>query len=341
MVASEGSPATAASRGEQEAFARLIEPHRRLLHLHCYRMMGSLHDAEDLAQETLLRAWQGIDGFHGSSFRAWLFRIATNTCLNALGRRRRESRILVGASGGEAHADAVPHLEPYPDELLDRLPAELGVMEEKVRPDFRYETKESISIAFMVATQLLPPRQRAVLLLRDVLDFSPSEVADQMASSVAGVNSLLQRARSTLRKSGLYSGTGGPYDLVARDAAEDQIVARFVSAWEGGDIRGLVDLLTDDAVLSMPPQELRLVGPTAIGDFLSTVPADGDLERIRLVATAANRQPALAAYILDISTGAYNAYGMMVLTTERGTIRAITGFADSTLFRFFGLGQTL
>jgi len=332
IVDSETTLLDAARGGDHDAFRRLTEPFSREIHLHCYRMMGSLHDAEDLTQETLLRAWQRLDSFEGrSTFRAWLYRVATNACLNALDRRRREAPAITRTRLNGYRADDVPHLEPYPDVLLNG-PARA---ENGDTPEARYELRESISLAFQVAIQLLPPRQRAVLILGDVLGFSPREMAGLMGSSVASVNSALQRARSAVRhNNGHRNAATAP---AAVDEAERQMVERFVQAWERQDIDALVSLLTDDAVLVMPPLAIRVVGRAAIAEFFSTVPADGRLDQIRLVITAANGQPAFGTYLLDPATGVYQAYGVMVHTVEGDAITAITAFPGPSLFSAFDL----
>lgn len=327
---SDGALLAAAGSGDSDAFQQLTEPLRREIHLHCYRMMGSLHDAEDLVQETLLRAWRRLDTFQGrSTFRAWLYRVATNACLNALDHKRREPPLATPArSANGFHSDVVPHLQPYPDVLLERSAAPDN---ESPTPEARYELRESVSLAFQVAVQLLPPRQRAVLILGDVLGFSAREIADLIGSSVASVNSALQRARGAVR----HSGNGTPHRET--NGAGQRLVERFVHAWERDDIDGLVSLLTDAAVLTMPPDALSLVGRAAIAEFFSTVPAGGRIDQIRLVPTAANGQPALAGYHLDPATGIYHAAAIIVLTVDGHAISALTAFPDPSLFGFFGL----
>lgn len=300
--------------GDEDAFRSLAEPYVRELRLHCYRMLGSLYDAEDALQDTLVRAWRHIGRFDGRSFRAWLYRIATNVCLSAV-RRRTEDEPL--------------RLTAIPDAFLDELPSAAA------GPAAQYDLQESVQLAFLASIQLLPPRQRTVLLLRDVLAFSASEVADQLEVSVASVHSALQRARGSLdrerREGRLAVGKRASSDV------ERSLVRRFMAAWEAVDIDGLVALLKEDAVLTMPPFPMRFVGRRPIGEFLARVPAGGALDRIRLVPIHANRQPAVAAYMLDAEGGTHRAYGLMVLALDGEAIAEITGFSDPSLFPSFGL----
>lgn len=318
----------AARLGERDAFEQLVAPFRRELHIHCYRLTGSLSDADDMLQDTLLKAWRRLDTFEPrSTFRAWLYKIATNTCLNELASRRRP-RFLAREqwSGGPPVLADVPYLEPYPDRLLDEIddPAE------------RLVRKENIAIAFIAAIQLLPPRQRAVLILRDVLDWSAKEVADGLEASVASVNSALQRARSTLRTRATDDPSGGGA-VVPADHAERKLLNRFIEAWDRADFEGLAALLKEDALLAMPPRPEWFRGRDAIIDFLSRVPADGRIDIIRLVEVRANRQPATAAYIADPEGDGYQFYGMMVFSIESDSISVITGFPNAHIGEPFGL----
>ena len=260
-------------------------------------MLGSIQDAEDALQETLVRAWRHLGRFEPRSpFRAWLYRIATNVCLSAAGRAGSESVPYPMTSEGEALVRT-----PYPDSWLDELRSE---------PEVRYDLHESVQIAFLAAIQVLPPRQRAVLLLRDVLGFAASEVAELTGSSTAGVNSALQRARATLD----HWRAEGRLDIgktPAPDDVQQSLVQRYVEAWEAIDIDGLVSLLRKDAIMTMPPSPLIFHGSQAIGEFFATVPAEGALDQIELVPTRANGQPALGAYLDG------QAYGLMVLTIDR------------------------
>ena len=302
--------------GDEQAFTRLLEPHRRALHVHCYRLLGSLHDADDALQETALKAWCNIGSFEPrGSLRAWLYRIATNVCLRALERRTRRPEVL-----DPEEAAAVAHLQPYPDRLLES----------------EVEERESIGLAFVTVMQLLPPRQRAVLVLRDVLGWSAREVADLLGDSVASVNSALQRGREKLereRAAGRLARDHAP----ASSNTEARVVERFLAAWEAVDVDAIVDLLADDAVMTMPPEPLRVVGRGEIGDFFRTVPAAGALEKIMLHPTRANGQPALAAY-LESDTGGLEPYGVMVLALDGESVASITGFAGQPeLFPQLGL----
>jgi RNA polymerase sigma-70 factor (ECF subfamily) len=286
---------------DEQAFALLVEPHRRALHLHCYRMLGSLHDADDAVQDTMLRAWKGSDRYEPrAQLSTWLHTIATNVCLTAIARRRARPAELV---------EELEHLQPYPDRLLDDL-----------------VTRETVELAFITAIQLLPPKQRAVLILRDVLGWSAKETADAMDDSVAAVNSALQRARAARARAG-RAGTSDP--------EERALVKRFMAAWDAIDIDGLVALLTEGAAMTMPPERMRIAGASAIGEFFRTVPLEGRLDEIRLVPTWVNRQPALAAYARGMP------YGLMVLEIERGRISGIFGFPDPWLFEQCGLPPEL
>jgi len=288
---------------DEQSFALLIEPHRRALHLHCYRMLGSLHDADDALQETMLRAWKGSDRYEPrAQLGTWLHTIATNVCLTLIARRR--------ARPAEATED-LDYLQPYPDRLLDDL-----------------VLRETVELAFITAIQLLPPKQRAVLILRDVLGWSSRETAQSLGDSVAAVNSALQRARSSI-------------DTKRRQASapieqERVLLRRFMTAWDAVDIDALVSLLTEDAVMTMPPERMRVAGARAIGDFFGSVPEGGRLDEVRLVAFAANRQPALAAYVRR-DDGGHVPYGMMVLQIEGDRISGIVGFPDPWLFEQAGL----
>jgi RNA polymerase sigma-70 factor (ECF subfamily) len=314
----------AALAGDKARFGLLVEPHVRELHVHCYRMLGSFHDAEDATQETLLRAWRHLHTFQGRGpLRAWLYRIATTSCLKMLESRRRR-RVAAGPEGPD-----VPYLEPYPDRLLDDLP------HDGPDPAAVAEQRESVALAFVVALQQLTGRQRAVLVLREVLGWSAAEVAGLLETSVPAVNSALQRARATLGEARPPAGTSA----TSLPAQEQDVLRRFMLAWQRCDLEGLAALLAEDAVLEMPPQSLRYLGREQIARFFGAVPADGRLDRIRLVATRANGQPALAAYV-PAADGAYRAYGVMVLVVVEDRIQAITGFQDASLLQAFGLPQT-
>jgi RNA polymerase sigma-70 factor (TIGR02960 family) len=324
-----------ARAGDEDAFRELTDPYRHELLLHCYRILGSLQDAEDLLQETLLAAWRGLGRFEGrASLRAWLYRIATNRCLNMLrdrGRRPQELPPMAEPPEPTRHTDPI-WLEPYPDALLD------GVADTSPAPEARYEMREAVGLAFVAALQHLPPRQRAVLVLRDVLGFHAAEVADMLESSEASVKGALQRARATL-DTHLPAG-GRERAPLPRSARERELVRRFVDAVERGDIDGVVSLLTADAWLTMPPQPYEYQGPAAIAGFLH----DRQIRRgapLRLVATRANGQPAFGCYLPDPQAAIAHAYGLLVLTLQGERISAITWFVDRSLFPHFGLPRTL
>jgi RNA polymerase sigma-70 factor (TIGR02960 family) len=331
---------TPAAVGDEAAFRELADAFRGELQAHCYRIMGSVHDAEDLVQETLLAAWRGLDGFEGrASLRSWLYRIPTNRCLNALRDRGRRPPELPPPPD-EAPRPPEPTrrgeplwLEPYPDALLE------GVVDRSREPDARYEAREAIGLAFVAGLQRLPPRQRVVLVLRDVLGFRAAEVAQTLGTTEASVNSALHRARSAL-DAGLRLAPREQVPL-PNSREERELVARFTDAFEGGDVEGVVALLTEDAWLTMPPEPLEYQGPAAIARFLSTVPAGGRLDLFRLVPTRANGQPAFGCYLRDPHTPIAHAYGLMVLTLRGTRVAAITGFPDTSVFPHFGLPRTL
>ncbi len=306
----------AARAGDGEAFRALVAPHLRSLHVHCYRMLGSYDDAEEAVQESLLLAWRGLDGYEGRApLLHWLYRITTTTCLKSL-RTRSRRPVTVGE---------VTHLQPYPDRLLDQLVDADG------DPAAVAQRRESVALAFVAALQRLPATQRAVLILRDVLEWSSAEVADLLQTSVASVNSTLQRARASL------SGVD-PRQQRPLDERDRQVMDQFVSAWERCDIPALASLLKDDVVLRMPPDDVVVHGRDAVADFFGTVPAGGRLDLIPVVRTAANGHPAIAAYLPD--GGSYRGYGVIVLTVGGGAVATITGFPDPALFDAFGLPPT-
>jgi RNA polymerase sigma-70 factor (TIGR02960 family) len=339
-MTNEGRLLTRAQSGDEVAFQALTESLRGELQLHCYRIVGSVQDAEDLVQETLMAAWRGLDGFEGrASLRSWLYRIATNRCLNHVRDRGRRLPEL------PAPVEPVPPapeptrlrdpvwLEPYPDVLLD------GIADRGQEPDARYERREAIGLAFMVALQRLPPRQRAVLVLRDVLGFRAGEVAEMLGATEVAVNRLLHRARrATDRDTGPRTLAEAPLP----DSPEERaLVARFATAFQSGDVAGVIALLTDDALMTMPPEAAEYVGPEAIARFLSTVPAAGSLERFRLVPTRANGQPGFGCYLKDPHTPIAHAYGLMVLTLRGDRVAGVAGFADTAVLARFGLPRTL
>jgi RNA polymerase sigma-70 factor (ECF subfamily) len=331
--ADDGDDLAAAVAGDPEAFRRLADPYTRELHLHCYRMLGSFQDAEDAVQETLLRAWRHLATFEGrSSLRAWLYRIATNVCLQQ-GRRRQTDPASLPPALAEAVARSTEPaitLSPYPDAWLDEVATTVD------EPAAAYDLRESVQLAFLSAVQLLPPRQRAVLILRDVLGWSAAEVADALDATTASVNGALARARATLaqqRTAGrLQTGRVAPTDEVERS-----LVRRYVEAWEAVDIAKLVGLLKREVVLTMPPLPLRYTGREALAEFFTTIPAGGALDRFRFLPTRANRQPALASYRRDADGQTYRAWGMFVLSLDGDAIAEITVFFDRGLPPLFGL----
>jgi RNA polymerase sigma-70 factor (TIGR02960 family) len=300
---------------DETIFASLVEPHRRELHVHCYRMMGSFEEAEDLVQEALLRAWRSRESFEGGPlFRAWLYRIATNVCLDAL--RRRSRRPATVSSFGE-----IPWLQPYPDLLLDELPSD------EDDPDAVVVAKETIELAFLAVIQALSPLQRAVLILRDVLGWSARETAEILETSVAAVNSALQRARATVQEH--------PTRRPERPATEDErrLLEGFIDTHERGDAEGAIALLREDVRVTMPPHPWLSEGIQAVRELMASAKGTGEW---RLVPTRANRMPAAASYLRQPGDAELRAFKLDVLRVEGGRIVEITTF-DATLFRAFGL----
>ena len=322
--------------GDGEAFRELAGPHRRELQVHCYRMLGSFQDAEDAVQETMLAAWRGIGGFaeERASLRTWLYKIATNRCLNA---RRAAGRRPAGewdlsrfGSPAPVPRDEPVWLQPFPDVLLE------GAAGAAPGPEARYEQAEAISLAFVTALQLLPPRQVAVLILRDVLGFRASEVAGLLEVSVESANSALKRARAGMRRRQAPAAGQEP-PPAAGSAAEDAVVARFARAWESADLGALVALLTDDAFIAMPPEPFGFEGRDAAARYCAGLLAAG--RGSDLVPVRANGQPAFGAYLRG-PAGARHATAFYVLTLSGGQIRGMTRFEASVL-PWFGLPRTL
>jgi RNA polymerase sigma-70 factor (ECF subfamily) len=319
-----------ARSGDRDAFGLLVAPYRRALHVHCYRMLGSLQEAEDLLQESLLRAWRGLGGFEArASVRGWLYRIATNACLDALKARKR--RLLPDAYAAPDEPTAppapavydVPWIEPSPDELL---PAPNG------DPAQLYEAREAIALTFISALQFLSPRERAVLILRDALGYSARETAAVLESSLASVNSALARARASLAR---HPGGNLPAAVAPDEAA---VVARYVEAWEAADVEGLVALLRDDARMTMPPTPSWYDGRAAVGAFFATFLESELGHGSRVLPMRANGQPALAVHARVGDDGLSHPIGIKVLGLRAdGKIGAIFGFTDPALFPLFGL----
>ena len=326
---------TRAQAGDGNAFEELTQPYRRELHVHCYRMLGSFQDAEDVLQDTLLAAWQGLVSFEErASLRTWLYRIATNRCLNArraAGRRQAKAWDVPGVEPPEpSRLGEVPWLQPYPDTLFE------DVVDAPPGPEARYEQTESISLAFVTAIQLLPPRQLAVLVLRDVLGFPATEVADMLNSTVESVTSALKRARARLELK-LPMGSDSVSADMSVSASEDAIVAKFVAAYESCDLDSLVALLTDDVFISMPPLPFEYEGRDVVVRFCASLFGAG--RRFDLVPTRANGQPAFGAY-LRAPTGLRHGTGLYVLTLSGDRICAMTRFENSVL-PWFGLPRSL
>jgi RNA polymerase sigma-70 factor (ECF subfamily) len=326
---------TRARAGDGDAFRELTGPYRRELHVHCYRMLGSFQDAEDALQDTLLAAWQGLGGFdERASIRTWLYGIATNRCLNALRSTSRRPAMAWPIPEVEppepTRLGEVTWLEPYPDALLE------GVFEVPLGPAARYEQTEAISLAFVTALQVLPPRQLAVLILRDVLGFHANEAAHMLDSTVESVKSALKRARASLQRR--LPPTAAREPPPAPDSpAEQALVAEFVRAYESGDVDGMIALLTDDVFASMPPIPLEYQGREMVACFYASLFRPG--RRYDLVPTRANGQPAFGFYLrapFDNRQGT----GLLVLTLTGDRICAITRFDDSVL-PWFGLPRSL
>jgi len=326
----------AARQGDEDAYAALVDTHRAALHAHCYRMLGSVPDAEDALQEALLGAWRGLSRFEGrSSLRSWLYKIATNACLRAI--ERRPTRVLpvdfgpAGDPHGELDEPLVESvwLEPYPDERL---------AEGDQAPDARYEQRESVELAFVAALQHLPARQRAVLILRDVLGFSGGEVADALEMSPDAVYSALQRAHRTVDE----RLPAQSQQVALRSIGDDRLrslVDRYVDAWERADVDALVDLLTEDAVIAMPPYRTWYAGRDAVIAFLRKTPLRG--ERWRVLPSHANGQLGFATYRISEDTGVYAWHSMEVITLRGDRIAEITAFLDPESHTVFGLPATV
>jgi RNA polymerase sigma-70 factor, ECF subfamily len=317
--------------GDDEAFRVLVEPYRGELHVHCYRMLGSVQDAEDVLQETLVAAWRGLKGYEGrAGIRTWLYRIATNRCLNALRASQRRTRTVppTAVPFPEPTRSVEPiWLQPYPDALLD------GVPDAAPGPEARYERREAISLAFVTAMQSLPPRQRAVLVLRDVLGFRAAEVAGMLDTTEDAVASALKRARSGVPAT--------DRDVATLPGSTRAVAARFADAIEGGDVDALVELLTDDAWLTMPPAPMEYQGSAAIGNFMRTVGFRGGNRTYRLVPTSANGQPAWGCYISDNGDPVFRVHGLQLITVTGDRISAMTRFIDNSVLPYFGLPRTL
>jgi RNA polymerase sigma-70 factor (ECF subfamily) len=338
MTAADPAQEAQASARTNQAFERRAEPLRREIKLHCYRMLGSLHEAEDAVQETYLRAWRTFERFEEGSFRAWLYRIATNVCLNTIEGRKLVQRLLPDQLAPAAAAIQMPDgppstevawLEPYPDLDLE------GIADDAPNPEARYTAREAVQLAFVAAIQVLPPRQRAALLLCDVLGWAAAEAATLLGGSTASINSALQRARETL---GNRYAAGRPAAAPRPDPAQQKLLDRYLKAWEGHDLDAFVALLKEDATFTMPPWLLWFAGRRAIGSFFAM--AWKTCGGLRLVPSAANRQPAFGLYEYSDADARWNARAIHVLTVENETISRLTAFELPTgpqLFPAFGL----
>jgi RNA polymerase sigma-70 factor, ECF subfamily len=323
----------AASRGDGHAFRRLVEAYRAELHAHCYRMLGSFHDAEDAFQETLLRAWRALPRFQGPRLlRPWLYRIATNACLDALARR--PTRRLPIDHGPPAAPDDAPGeplaesvwVEPYPDE-------EIGLIDGYAAPEARYEQREAVELAFIAALQHLSATQRAALIIRDVLGFSARETAESLATTVASVNSALQRARKTVDERMPEQSQQATLRSLG-DERVREIVERYIDAWERGDVHAIAAMLAEDATFAMPPYPMWWRGRDVIATF-------GAEPVHRYLPTYANGQPANAAYRWDPTKAIYVAEALEVLTLEGPQVKEMTAFMIPEVFRRFGLPDQL
>jgi RNA polymerase sigma-70 factor (TIGR02960 family) len=323
-----------ARAGDEDAFRELTDPYRRELQVHIYRIVGSVHDAEDLLQETLLAAWRALDAFEGrASIRAWLYQIATNRALDVLRAARRrpgDVQRMTDMPEPTRYGEAI-WLEPFPDVLLE------GIPDEAPGPEARYDTKEAIELGFIVGLQHLSPAQRAVLVLRDVLGYRAEEVADMLDTTAQSVNGLLRRARAAF-ESRLPAAERERAPLPDSKRERDT-VGRFADAFQAGDIDAVVALLTDEAWLTMPPEPYEYQGPARIRSFFRdrTITRGAPL----LVPTRANTQPAYGAYFRSPQTEIARLYGMVVLTLEGQQISAITWFGGNSAFRHFGLPRIL
>jgi RNA polymerase sigma-70 factor (ECF subfamily) len=321
--------------GDERAFRELTDPYRRELQVHCYRMLGSLTDAEDLLQETLLAAWRGLTTFQErASVRTWLYRIATNRCLNALrgaGRRVPVEPVPPFQPPEPSRRGEITWLQPYPDTLLE------GIADPAPGPEARYQATEAVELAFVASLQRLPPRQAAALLLRDVLGFATDEVADLLGTSPTAVKGALQRARAGLDRA--RAGRTGPAPRPG-PTAEQRLARRFADAYVAGDVPGVVGLLTDDAWLSMPPAPHEYHGREAIAAFLRASFAYRGDGRVQLLPTRANTQPAFGGYLNGPGEPVATPAGLFVLTIAGDRIRAVTRFHLDGLYPRFGLPLT-
>ncbi|MDQ2739183.1 MAG: sigma-70 family RNA polymerase sigma factor [Actinomycetota bacterium] len=327
-----------ANAGDHNAFRELVEVHSHELQVHCYRVLGSVQDAEDALQETLVSAWRNLGDFgQRSSLRTWLYQIATNRCLSMLradSRRPRSGTPVPGVTLPEPTgvSEAPPWLEPYPDVLLDNL------VDETPGPEARYETTEAISLAFITAMQLLPPRQRAVLVLRDVVGYRAAEVAEMLDATQESVQSALKRARATVDNHLTDPGSNRP----ARrpdPTVERHLAAQMTDALERADLEALVGLLAEDVRVSMPPAMLEYRGIDMARQFFAAATLRPG-RSYRVIPTRANGQPAFGMYMADPHTALYRAYGLLVITIAADRITAVTGF-DASVIPRFGLPRTL
>ena len=325
-----------AQAGDEEAFAELVAPYRRRLHLHCYRMLGSVADADDLLQETMVAAWRGLSGLGGhSSLQAWLYRIATNRCLNAIrDTKRRPPTVPVPPfhPPKPSRRGDVTWLQPYPDAWLE------AIADPAPGPAARFEAAETVRLAFIAALQRLPPRQTAAVVLCDVLGFSVAEVATILETTAPAVKGLLQRARSSL---GRQPGAGAPPAPEPGSAVEADLAKRFADAFSSDDVDAVVALLTDDAWLAMPPAPHEYQGVEAIAGFLRASATGRAGRRLGLVLTRANTQPAFACYLGRPVDGRAQPSGLVVLTLEGDRIADITRFLDPELPSIFGVTETV